>query len=473
MRERTDEPAKLNPTRDGKKTGVILVMVLGAVGSLPLVILTPPFQVPDEMRHFDRAYQVSEFRVRAEVQNGVAGGTLPDSLRQLVHSAIPSSDGISCRVTPAPIAQTLRLASIPLDPSVRRFIAFQGSAFYSPLPYLPQALGIGVGRALGLGPLYLFYLGRLFNCLAAIALLGLAVNFMPFAEELVMVAGLLPMALFLYGSLSADAAVIGCALLFSALSFSAGARGYWGKRELVIAAVAGAVLCSIKPVYAPLLLAGVVPGALRPGNAARAIRSHAILLAIVLGVSASWLLFAKSTMTSPITGAHPSLQMSLILHHPIFLARVFSHVFSLTWLINMYLECVGVFGWLTVVLQPHATYLLPLASLFLILWFAVRSPREGSIKRALWYLSLATASAALVVVALLLMSAHVGHDSVMDVEGRYFIPILGVAGMAAIELVPGRRTSAPPWRRLTGVAVIAVLQIAATDATIIRVFHVF
>jgi len=32
----------------GKKTCLILVLILGAVGSLPLVILTPPFQAPDE-----------------------------------------------------------------------------------------------------------------------------------------------------------------------------------------------------------------------------------------------------------------------------------------------------------------------------------------------------------------------------------------------------------------------------------------
>ena len=164
-----------------KAARVVLALILGALGSLPLVLLTPPFQVPDEVQHFYRAYQLSEFHLRAEVQNGEAGGTLPVSLSQLVKASVNTQDGVFYPSTPAPIAKTLQLKSIPLDTSTRQFVAFPGSAIYSPLPYLPQALGIMAGRWMGSGPLALFYLGRLFNCLSALALLGLAVNFMPFA----------------------------------------------------------------------------------------------------------------------------------------------------------------------------------------------------------------------------------------------------------------------------------------------------
>ena len=58
-------------------------------------------------------------------------------------------------------------------------------------------------------------------------------------------------------------------------------------------------------------------------------------------------------------------------------------------------------------------------------------------------------------------------------QGRYFIPILVLAGMAAIELAPGRRPSAPSWRSLAWIAAIIAVQIIAMDATIIHVFHVF
>lgn len=462
-----------NLFNDAKITPVVLALVLGTAGSGPLVFLTPPFQVPDEVQHFYRAYGLSELRISADVQNGVAGGILPESLSQFVKESVYTPDGILYPALSAPIAKTLKLASMPLDRSKRKFTAFPGSAFYSPLPYLPQMLGIAVGRAAGFGPLYLLYMGRLFNSLAALGVLGLAVTSMPAAEELVIVIGLLPMSLYLYASLSPDAAVIACALLFSALSFSASARGNWRPRELVMAAAAGVVFCSVKPVYVPLLLAGLDPALFRPGQTYRVIRSHAILCAVVLGVTAGWLLFAKSSMTSPLSGAHPATQMSLVLHHPMFLARALVHSLGPVTIVFSYAQAVGVFGWLNVPLRPRIVYLLPLAN-FVIAWFnGSRDTLERSVRHALWYMALAFTSVILIMAAVYLMWAHVGEDTVTGLQGRYFIPILVLAGMAAIELAPVRQTSAPKWHSLAFMAALIVVQIVATDATIIRAFQVF
>jgi hypothetical protein len=40
----------------------VICFLLGLLGALPLVVLTPPFQVPDESQHFLRGYQLSEFQ---------------------------------------------------------------------------------------------------------------------------------------------------------------------------------------------------------------------------------------------------------------------------------------------------------------------------------------------------------------------------------------------------------------------------
>lgn len=467
--------------KDEKKAPVILVLILGALGSIPLALLTPPFQVNDESQHFFRAYQLSEFQIRAEVQNGAAGGTLPESLSLLVNSSLhkvrSSKDwrkGFLYPVTPAPITKTLKLASIPLNPSRKQFVSFAGSAYYSPLPYLPQALGMAVGHLFGLGPLYLLYLGRLFNCLTALALVGLAVNFMPAAQELVILVGLLPMSLCLYASLSADASVISCALLFTALSYSASTRGNWKTWELVVAAAAAAVFCSVKPVYVPILLAGVVPGMFRPDKRANILRSHAILLAVGLGTAAAWLLFAKSTMTTPLDGTHPSVQMSLVFHDPMLLVRAIGNTLGDARIVLLYyIETVGVFGWTTVLIQPRFVYSLPLIN-FAIAWMlGIRGTVERSVRHAFWCIALVLASVLLVMTAMYLMWTYVGRDIVMGVQGRYFIPILCLAGIALIELLPARRSSAPAWLSLANIAGIIVVQIIATDATIIRAYHVF
>jgi uncharacterized membrane protein len=316
-------------------------------------------------------------------------------------------------------------------------------------------------------------MGRLFNSLAALGLLGLAVHSMPAAEELVLLIGLLPMSLYLYASLSPDAAVIACALLFTALSFSASARGYWKIRELVIAAAAASVFCSVKPVYLPILLAGIVPGLFLPSRAVGVIRSHVILFAVVLGVTAGWLFFAKSSMTSPLSGAHPITQMGLILHHPIFLMRALIHSLGLVTVIVFYVQAVGVFGWLNVPLRPGIVYLLPLAN-FVIVWHSgFRVTLDRSVRHALWCIALAFTSVILVMAAVYLMWAHVGEDKITGLQGRYFIPLLCLAGLAAIELTPGRRPPAQRWHSLASTAALIVVEIVAMDATIIRAFQVF
>ena len=452
---------------------VVFTLVLGAAGSIPLVFLTPPFQVPDEVQHFYRAYELSEFRIGAQVQNGQAGGTLPDSLPLLVRSSVYSADGIYYAAQPAPLGKTLSLASIPLDPLHAQFVAFPGSAFYSPLPYVPQLVGIAFGRIFRFPPLDLLYLGRLFNCLAALALLGLAVYVLPSGEELIILIGHLPMSQFLYASMSPDAAVIACALLFTALSLAAAARGRWLPWELAVAVATAAVFCSVKPVYAPLLLTGLVPSLFSSLRFRDTIRSYAILIAVPLGFTAAWMLFARSAMTTPLSGAHPSLQIRLVLHHPAVFLQALSHTLANGGIKTLSLETIGVFGWLTVPLHPKLIYLAPLAGFVVLCALGIRVTTHRSVARALCYFALAFASAILVMGALYFMWSRVGQPSIAGVQGRYFIPVLILFALAVVEVVPARRPSVRPWHSLAVVASVVVIQIIATDITIVRAFHVF
>jgi uncharacterized membrane protein len=164
--------------------------------------------------------------------------------------------------------------------------------------------------------------------------------------------------------------------------------------------------------------------------------------------------------------------MSFILHHPTLFMSALVRTLGIHTIILWYLETVGVLGWVTLPMQPVAVYLLPLAN-FMIVWKQTRGNVERSTRSALWHLALAFATAILIITAMYLMNAHVGANEVTGVQGRYFIPILVLAGMAVIELAPDRRPSAPGWRNLASISAFIALQIAAMDATILRAFHVF
>jgi hypothetical protein len=57
-----------------------LVLILGAVAGMTMIVITPPFQVPDEGAHFFRAYQTSTGNLKLENRGGLIGAELPRSL---------------------------------------------------------------------------------------------------------------------------------------------------------------------------------------------------------------------------------------------------------------------------------------------------------------------------------------------------------------------------------------------------------
>jgi len=186
----------------------LICFLLGLLGALPLVALTPPFQVPDESQHFLRAYQLSELRMRAIVQDGETKAMLPSSLIELIESFLGTRAVLAPRrITAQPLQQTWMALDRPLEPGRRELVSLEYSA-YPPPPYLPQAIAIAAGRWLGAGPLALLYLGRLATGLVALIVLASAVRLMPIGRELTMLFGLLPMAIYQYASVSPDAAVI-------------------------------------------------------------------------------------------------------------------------------------------------------------------------------------------------------------------------------------------------------------------------
>lgn len=463
-----------NSVTNSSRVYALLTIVLGAIGAIPLILLTPPFQVPDEIQHFFRAYEISEFRIHAQAQNGVGGDAIPKSMIQLSTSLTPLPNGdISYHLPPSPLRTTLSHLSTPLQAGDMAFARFPGSAYYSPIAYLPQALGIAVARALGLGPLYLFYFGRLFNCLCAIMLVAWAVYRMPFAKEIVIIVGFLPMSLYLFASLSADASVISCALLFTAISISAQSRGEWNRSDLIVLSVTGAIFCSLKPVYAPLLVAGLIPGLFRRSEAPRIIRAQLTILSISLGATAAWLIGTKSAMTLPHSGANPPLQMLFIASHPAALVRAIAHTIFPARLLYFFIGSIGLLGWADVILQPILVYALPVLSFALVWLLGPNLKARLTVLQSLWYLILVILSGLLVMTALYVTWCRVGQNMIEGIQGRYFIPTLALAGIAVLRWAPNWGQKEGKWVALTGLIGIILIQVAAKDLTVIQAFGLF
>ncbi len=391
-------------------------LFLALPGGLALLVLTPPFQVPDELGHLLRAYQIAEGRLVAESRGGLPGGTLPESLAGQ-ELAFP------LRMPPLSREELLRRArrgfSTPLAPEAQRFVPLT-PASYSPVPYLPAAAAIAVGVAASWSPLALLYAGRLATLLAASLLTALALRLAPAFRWPLALLALTPMAAFLRSGLSADGMTNALAFLFFALvlrlSTREGEAPPAGEKALLLATCSALGLCKGSILLLPLLL--LVPARSAP-------RRRLAWSALLLGVAAfaGWWFVSRRLPPPPRFDAAVDAAANLrsLLFGPWHFfgalgATLASHP------LRHLRELLGQLGWLDVPLP--AALLAAVAAVILVLALA---DGNGRLRLAPWWrpgiLLVLAASVLSVYAVMFVLYTPAGAARIEGMQGRYLIPL--------------------------------------------------
>ena len=427
----------------------------GALGAL-LVFVTPPLQVADEIQHFMRAYGVSELKLLPSNADGVVGNVLPHSLTKIV---VMTTRGIPFhperKVDLDVLSQALR---VELNPAERGMTAFQGSSLYSPLPYVPQATGIAIGRLLGRGPLPLIYFGRMVNLIAATLLTAVAIWLLPGGRWAACCLSLLPMAAFQRSSLSGDALTNSVGLLLVSLALFIRKKDVEPTRAVrLFFTFAAAALALCKPgLWIGAAIALLVPKRIFRNTAAywRFVLGTAL---IVLVSAAVWAWLTRSAQAFPLQGASPPRQFAYVLSHPVAFAQVVAKTIGhehRPW-IEQFL---GVLGWLDTHLNRAGLMGLGL----LLAWISVA---DGPVWkpfdwRARVLCAICFALGLITVVTLLYLCwTPVGADRVVGVQGRYFLSFAALLLASMQGLAVGRSMARPRWT-----ATLSVLFVAASGA---------
>jgi uncharacterized membrane protein len=199
--------------------------VIACVFGVGFAFILPPLAGADEGVHFLRAWNVSNGHVFA--QSGHRAGDPAPDLGAYVPSGLEHG------------LQQLLIAG-ELDPHNARkvwshlgdaapagrpeFVDFAAAAVYPPVPYLPSAIGIRIGRLFGASPFVLVLLARLADLAAFIALVALAIRRLPTRAWVLTILALTPVALFQASAVSADAITTALALVVVADAFALMAR---------------------------------------------------------------------------------------------------------------------------------------------------------------------------------------------------------------------------------------------------------
>ena len=205
--------------------------------------------VPDEPSHIDTAYKVSNRLLFVEdsavegmivkrfcdvqLEDMLANGIESNSYYQLYHHTFERPDNTE-------LITVFYSDSSNLVPDI---------------VFLPTAIGISIGRLLGLSAILTLSLGRIVNLLAFVAMTGLAIRWIPYGKNVIGLVGLLPITIQQAASASYDAMANGILLLFIACSlrFSENiARKKWQVILYIILAVMVAIMKG--GAYIPILL---------------------------------------------------------------------------------------------------------------------------------------------------------------------------------------------------------------------------
>ena len=394
-----------------------IFLVIALAWGVVQVFLVPPLQVPDEGDHWFRAWALTEGQLTADRQGVI---TLPGVFARTVdlYTGLVSND----RVFPPSLEGRAGFSGyedlFDRGGTSGRVRVFSRVASYGPVSYLPQAAGIGLGRLVGVTPLACFYLARLANLLAAVALFFFAIRLAPFGKQLFVLVGLLPMTMFELASVSCDALTISGAVFFTALLLWASRRAILRRVDVALVWSAAALLLNVKPGYWALILLALLVRPAQLGGRTRYVAFVAGMAVVVVGVFLIvFLVTATDTRVQEVGG--PQAQLVFILRQPLGFLGILSSNLQST-LLDWTLESIGILGWFTIAL-PTASYLL-VALGGLGFFFRMKEDVDLELRRRALLAAVAVAVFLTMAVALYAFLEPAGSEH-LSIQGRYLAPV--------------------------------------------------
>ncbi|WP_257007171.1 DUF2142 domain-containing protein [Enterococcus gilvus] len=229
-----------------------LFFLLSLIFGLMMVNIVPPLQAPDEVGHFIKAYSFSEFKVRPEAFKeklgkeestwGNFGFEVPYTIKSMNSYAVDMNG----KKEKFPYFYE-GVDKDKIEKGEKAFIGTGGITNYYFVNYIPQIMGIAVGKTLGKPMIWQYYAARYANLFGYILIMFFAIWKFRFSKLGAAVLALNPMALFLASSTSGDAMIISMSFLF--ISWLTGLIGKerLSNMQLLISALLMITLVLLKP----------------------------------------------------------------------------------------------------------------------------------------------------------------------------------------------------------------------------------
>lgn len=281
-----------------EKKFLVIALPIGIM----MLLAIPLGNIPDERAHLARAWELSDFHLVSKISKDetTCGRELPIEIDLLF------KENFNYRETKE---------NLFLNSGKKVFMGFPNTSLYSFASYLPQIIGIWLGRLLNLPTYVTAYLGRISNFIIWIFLIYNAIKLIPFCKKIIFFIALLPISLQEGISLSPDAITFALSVfLFSYVINIIHRKGNLKKFDYALISLTCILLALCKIVYLPLCLLIILIPFKRFGSKKKKWIFIGSLASFVVFVSLLWLSCANEFLQ--FARFDSELQKEFILSHP-------------------------------------------------------------------------------------------------------------------------------------------------------------
>lgn len=384
------------------------------IGVLYMIVL-PIGSVPDETNHFFRTYEITEGHLVSDKNDDKIGGRVFDSNMDLISISDLSNYNYKN------VKNNLFVKS---DSHDKKFYTFANTSLYSFLSYIPQSIGVGIGKIFNAPILISAYLGRIINYLFFVIIIYFSIKYIPFGKNTLFLISFLPMVMQEAISLAPDAMTN--AVSIALVSFVLYMRfdhnsGSMTKKKMVLLSILTIWISMLKIVYLPICLLVFLIPEKKFTNKKDKLLKIGLLAFSVIFLNLFWLKISSSYLVEFRPGVDSAAQVSFILHNPYSYIKILFNTINNNF-VTYFNTMLGTnLGWLNIYISNNYLFVY-----FLIIVFTIFLDKNIKLdltsKKLFGFVVLS-------VVILTFTSLYIQWTPLMNpqingIQGRYFIPIL-------------------------------------------------
>ena len=399
------------------KTEQIFLIMFLCIG-LAYMVITPLSSTPDETEHFLRAYGIAQGDLVPMLnEEGQGGSYVPENL------IFCWNRGAS---TLSDMVHHLRMVSKP----EKVFLTYSNTALYSPLTYLPQAIGVFIAKIIFNMPYLCAYAGRFCELFTVGILLYFAIKITPIGKDIIFVLSMLPINMYECASLSGGGLAFAVIILLVAytlyLRFTHEGEMNWKEKLYLYLLLLFVASCKI--VYVPFVFMAFIIHKEKFGTNKKYFFHIGCAAVMILLASVGWVGISSRYLIEYNEGVSSVDQVKYILKNPFSYLQVIMNtiIHEGDWIIKTFFA--GYLGYFDVSTDILMIFTTGANLIYVCVTSSLVLPYKVTTKELLQpFVMLAVSvavSLAFVLTSLYVQWNPVAATYISGLQGRYFLPLM-------------------------------------------------